>query len=276
MDAVNFLWIVGVLGILIIGLPAFGIFKDLRFFFRYRLREKWGWYLPLERVFLDPIEQFLPYYQKLSTRDRQRFHHRVRLFIRAKQFIPRGDLRQVTPEMIGLISGIAVMLTMGLPLITFPSFKRILIYPTDYYNKINRAYHKGEVNLRHGLIILSWEHFVKGVANTRDGINLGIHELAHALHFEDRMVNREYNYLHASLLNYWSEHARAERAKIESGQDHLFRPYAATNDEEFFAIAVENFFERPQEFQDDLPKLYHILSNLLKQDPITGRIGEER
>jgi Mlc titration factor MtfA (ptsG expression regulator) len=37
---------------------------------------------------------------------------------------------------------------------------------------------------------------------------------------------------------------------------------------EFFSVAVENFFERPQEFKTILPELYSILAQLLRQDPI--------
>jgi MtfA peptidase len=39
------------------------------------------------------------------------------------------------------------------------------------------------------------------------------------------------------------------------------------NEHEFFAVAVENFFERPQEFKNAIPELYAILIKLLNQDP---------
>ena len=48
---------------------------------------------------------------------------------------------------------------------------------------------------------------------------------------------------------------------------HFLRKYALTNKEEFFAVAVENFFERPAAFKTALPELYSILAKLLKQDP---------
>jgi len=38
------------------------------------------------------------------------------------------------------------------------------------------------------------------------------------------------------------------------------------NEHEFFGVAVENFFERPQEFKNAIPDLYAILSKLLNQD----------
>jgi len=55
---------------------------------------------------------------------------------------------------------------------------------------------------------------------------------------------------------------------IEAGSHPFFRAYASTNEQEFFAVAVENFFERPQDFQQEFPKLYSILVLLLKQNPL--------
>jgi MtfA peptidase len=47
----------------------------------------------------------------------------------------------------------------------------------------------------------------------------------------------------------------------------LLRAYAGTNQPEFFAVAVEYFFELPREFKQDLPELYAVLSAMLRQDP---------
>ena len=38
--------------------------------------------------------------------------------------------------------------------------------------------------------------------------------------------------------------------------------------EEFFAVAVENYFERPEKFLEELPHFYNILAKILNQDPI--------
>ena len=50
----------------------------------------------------------------------------------------------------------------------------------------------------------------------------------------------------------------------------LFRsPYAGANEYEFFAVALEYFFEKPTEFKSALPDLYDTLKKLLNQDPIS-------
>jgi MtfA peptidase len=42
------------------------------------------------------------------------------------------------------------------------------------------------------------------------------------------------------------------------------------NQHEFFSVAVENFFERPQALKSAMPELYTIVSKLLNQDPASG------
>jgi MtfA peptidase len=51
----------------------------------------------------------------------------------------------------------------------------------------------------------------------------------------------------------------------EEGQ-HFFRAYGYTNLAEFFAVATENFFERPNEFKKAVPELYAALAKVFKQD----------
>lgn len=55
---------------------------------------------------------------------------------------------------------------------------------------------------------------------------------------------------------------------LQTNEQHFFRLYAFESMEEFFAVAVENFFERTQQFQQEQPDLYIILANLFKQDPL--------
>jgi Mlc titration factor MtfA (ptsG expression regulator) len=47
----------------------------------------------------------------------------------------------------------------------------------------------------------------------------------------------------------------------------VLREYAATNPTEFFAVATEHFFERPQELRDAHPSVYAELKAFYRQDP---------
>ncbi len=213
-----------------------------------------------------PLQKYFKYYQQLNTKNKDLFERRVQKFIHLKDFIPRG-LTEVTDEMKTLIAGSAIQITFGLPRIYFSHFKKILVYPDDYYSKISRQYHQGEVNLNGGIIVLSWKNFARGYMDHQDGRNLGLHEMAHALRLENGILNNEYGFLDDGDLQEWTKLSYAEIELVRAGNSHFFRDYAATNSQEFFAVAVENFFERTMEFKEQKPALYAVLTRLLNQDP---------
>ena len=213
-----------------------------------------------------PLEKYFKYYHKLNPPDKKLFEKRVQKFINLKTFIPRG-MAKVTDEMKALIAGSAIQLMMGFPKIYFRHFRRILVYPDNYYSKISMRYHQGEVNIG-GLLILSWKNFVEGYIDQKDGRNLGLHEMAHALRLENAIRNEEYGFLDDEVLKTWTDLCYREIHRMEDGGSNFFRSYAATNSQEFFAVAVENFFERSQEFLDWHPEMYKTLAQMLNQDPL--------
>ena len=183
----------------------------------------------------------------------------------SKQFVAR-EMSHVTDEMKVLISASAIQLTFGFPRVHLSYFKYILVYPEQFYSSSSQQFHKGEVNPQAKTIVLGWKHFVEGYLES-DGRNLGLHEMAHALRLENRVMNHEYNFLDEHVLHSWEMQATRAMKEINAGTEDFFRAYGATNREEFFAVAVENFFERPTEFSEKHPKLYDTLCNLLRQDP---------
>ncbi len=253
----------------------YNVFAIIRAIVRWYLGDYINTYLLVARLdplYKKPIQRYLNYYKQLNPSEKVVFEKRVQKFINQKQFIAR-DMDKVTDEMKALIAGAAIQLTYGYPSVYFTHFKRILIYPDDYYSNISQRYHKGEVNMG-GLIVLSWKNFVDGYIDYKDGRNLGLHEMAHALRLENAVKNEEYGFLDDDILRIWTDLCYREIEKMELGESDFFRAYAATNSQEFFAVSVENFFERPEEFSNWHPKMYNTLSKLLNQDPLKiGRLG---
>jgi hypothetical protein len=178
----------------------------------------------------------------------------------------------VQEEMKVMISACAAQLLHGFDeRITLTHFSRIVVHPEAYRSARKDRRHQGEVNPKAGVIRLSWPHFVQGYARSSDAHNVGLHEMAHALWFEDFIPNHEDGFLDPSLLEDWKILGDQEMAAIKAGKPSLLRAYAATNQEEFFAVAVEYFFERSIEFREQLPELYSVMSGLLDQDPAAGR-----
>lgn len=225
-------------------------------------------YLPLRKLNKHQqviVKNHSSFYGKLNQKQQRHFEKRVKRFIYLKKFIPRGKLTEITTEMKLLIACCAIQMTYGFPKIYFEHFTRILIYPDNYYSTITRKYHQGEVNTK-GIIVLSWNNFLKGFQDTTDGINLGFHELAHAMHFENLIFNREYNFISKSLLRKFWKIANQEIHEIQNGEPSLMRPYAATNLPEFFAVVLENFFERPSQLHLHNRELFLLTAKILNQE----------
>ena len=211
------------------------------------------------------LDRHFTYYRNLPHIEKMRFVVRVKEFQDSKIFIGREDL-EVTQEMKILIAASAVQITFGLKDYLISHFKVINIYPEHYHSSRTRKHHKGDVNIR-GAISLSWKHFQEGYANLTDNLNLGIHEMAHALDVSD-IGSGEYDYFFSRYYDRWAREAIEELNRMRKGEKSILRDYASTNIREFFAVSVEHFFESPEELQAHLPELYKQMCILLNQDPL--------
>lgn len=173
----------------------------------------------------------------------------------------------VTQEMKVLIAASAVQLTFGLPEVQLAGFDKIFVYPSKYFSKVNKIYQTGEVDAR-GTISIAWEAFEKGYSNPTDGYNVGLHEMAHALTFENRKSDFELNIFDKETYRDWKKAVVKEFKRIRNGERSFLRYYAFSNQEEFFPVCTEYFFERPVDFKRERPELYEALCKLLKQDPV--------
>jgi Mlc titration factor MtfA (ptsG expression regulator) len=237
------------------------------FYFLQKAKIKLG-ILKLKNDDLEILGKHFSYYRQLNSKHQKDFENRLVFFLSIKQFIPR-KIERVTREMELLIGATAVMISFGFQDVTLKHFKKILVYNDNYYSTINKQYHQGEVNPRLGIIVISWKNFVRGMENESDGVNLGIHEMAHALKLENQIhYNGESNFFNPKRWMDFSVLAKKEIERIMDGEESIFRNSAANNPHEFFAIALESFFENPQRLKDYDNGLYQSLVFLLKQDPI--------
>lgn len=256
----------------VIALVAYRFQQEVKVGYRYAGRKAApvkSWVLPVPQLYKDILQKYFPYYQSLGSPERAKFERKVCNFLYSKRFIPR-NISEVSIEARVLIAASAVQLTFGLPNIYLQHFDKILVYPNEYYSSITRQYHKGEVNPRFGIIVLSWKNFVEGFVTPNQSTNLGLHEMAHALRLENIIRNEEYNFFDERLIRRFDAYAGIICRNLHE-YGNFFRPYACTNEHEFFSVAIENFFERPASFKDQIPELYEILTLLLGQDPLKLR-----
>ncbi|APY07956.1 hypothetical protein BWZ20_06400 [Winogradskyella sp. J14-2] len=203
------------------------------------------------------------FYNRLNENEQAIFRHRLAVFMESKQFIGREGLT-VNQEMITLISATAVMLTFGFRNYLITLIDKIIIYPREYYSKINETYHRGETNPQLKAIVFSWQDFKKGYRIGDDNLNLGIHEFGHAIHlnaYSNKDISSEiFKQGFSRLTRYLQAHKQV--------RDHLttskyFRAYAYTNQFEFFAVLLENFIETPEMFRTNYPELYQYMKRML-------------
>jgi MtfA peptidase len=216
------------------------------------------------------FEKNIHYYGQLNASDKKKFIARAFQLSKTLRIDGRSNFK-ITPEVRLLVATAYVQLTFGIENFILPGFQRFIIYPESYINPFTGRLHDGEVNPR-GVIVLSWKQLVKGYANPNDKINLGLHEMAHAFFHTVKSRKRQNNF-GSDSINKFSIVALEEINAIKSSDNHLLRKYASTNVSEFFAVAVEHFFEAPDELKSMLPKVYSSLSAILNQDPANKRFS---
>lgn len=222
---------------------------------------------PLDRGVIRYLQQYFPFYNKFTFRRKRKFEKRVKAFLNSFDYQLRGNMR-LTQEVQAVLGGAAARLSMYLPEECFDYYNTIVLYPDNYHSRFTGHNHKGEVNPGAQTIVFSWAAVLEGMDRHNDGLNLLMHEYAHALYFEHKLMHDEYEIFNEEAFHRVMEQATIEIEKIRKGDEHFLRKYAATNQEEFFAVAVENFFERSVSFKKELPELYGTLVLLFRQDPI--------
>jgi len=161
----------------------------------------------------------------------------------------------------------------------YASLRTILIYPSAFRSGEQSAdglvVHSGEARLGeswdNGPVVLSWPHSEQGGLNPEDGHNLVLHEFAHQLDALSGKANGIPVLGSARQMLRWasvfSEAYEMHRQTVMRGKASVLDPYGAENYAEFFATAIEVFFEKPARLKDEQPQVYGQLSKLLNLDP---------
>jgi hypothetical protein len=172
-----------------------------------------------------------------------------------------------------LVSAVAVQLTFGLEKFKLSYFDDIFILRDDYHYGFYSRPFMGHVDQTG--IYLSWDNFMKGISQQTPNCNVGLHEMAHALAYVNFVTQTEEDRLFKNEFPNFSKVARPIfTAMQQAGTRNLLGDYASTNYHEFWAVAVEIFFESPVNFRHELPELYEAMANVLNQDPLSFVSGK--
>lgn len=233
---------------------------------RYPLRRFLAVRKPLPPAVAGWLKADFPFYRYV---ERERFENDVKIILSEWTFEGVSGV-EVTDELRAAVAAGAALLLHGRPDREWPSRCTILLYP-DRFDDEYAAGAQGEFEgMAHsqGPVILSVESVRQGWENPGDGHNVVLHEMAHLLDYENNFANGAPSLIASESAAAWRELVRKEIRRVRIGRSML-RRYAAQNPAELFAVAVENFFERPDLMSRRHPELFAALRNIFRIDPLT-------
>ena len=226
------------------------------------------------------IADQVPLLNALPIDLRENLEGKINLFLEQIEFIGCDGL-EVTEEMRLSIAAQACLLVVNIDA-WYQNLRTILIYP-GAFRSIDKS-HDGYVvteretvrtgeSWNRGPVILSWQHSAAGAQNHTDGHNVVIHEFAHQIddlsgHTDGvPILAKDHSYAdwERVFVEAYDTHVR----NVEQGRRTVIDAYGAEGYEEFFAVSVEVFFEKPAVLKREEPEVYEQLSRLFRLDPET-------
>lgn len=204
-----------------------------------------------------------PFYQNLPDYFKCFFNYRLYKLIKSFDFVAVEAPFNADLAAKALLLAQANRLTLGFKEYKYNAFTTIEIHPDIYYSEMTHHWHKGDTSANEGVIRLSTKHLNEGDRVSDDGVNLAIHEFAHAIMMELFVGNER-----EGFFDNYVQYKNCVLQNIDICKNKaLLRSYAYTNDQEFFAVISEVFFEEPLLIKENVPELYKALCKLYNQQP---------
>jgi Mlc titration factor MtfA (ptsG expression regulator) len=232
---------------------------------------------PAKQVALPPdykelLMKHVAFYRSINNAEKIRFEKKI------KEFLGYVRIHGVNTS-VEDIDKLLVAASAVIPIFAFPEWKYynlrdVLLYP-DTFDK-NEFLSGNNTRNTLGMIgngamqrvmILSKPALHFGFENDSGKENTGIHEFVHLLDKEDgevdglpeALLNRQYIVPWLELMNQNIEAINAGNSDIDI--------YGSTNKAEFFAVASEYFFLRPDLFREKHEELYRLMTKIFHQEP---------
>lgn len=239
--------------------------------FRRSLRRWYTAHRPMPEEWRSWLETHVPLYGRLDEEARDHFDRDVRFVLDEYDFEGIGGV-EVTPALrLSVAAGVALMLH-GRPAWELPGSRTVLFYP----ERFNDAYYDSAAGEYDGMahqqgpIILTAPAVEDSWTNSFGADNVVLHELAHLFDFDNEGPDGVPSLVAPGSAADWQSLVRKEMQHVRSGRS-ILRPYAAEAPSEFFAVAVETFFEQPRRMARHHAALFEALVAFFHLDPRTGR-----
>jgi MtfA peptidase len=254
----------------------------------------------------------LPFLHRLSDAQAARLKAICETLLDRKTFTGAAGFT-LTDDIAVLIAAQAALPVLNLTPDLYDDMAGVIVYPATFVipqTEIDeagvvhewRAPVSGEALDAGGAIVLSWEDVQQSDA---PGYNVVIHEFAHKIDMRDGTANgcppfltayhqdidprrwqhvfagayrdfgQRVDRLDAQLPGDFDDRKPAYADRYNAVFDELpLDPYAATHPAEFFAVATEAFFVRPQPLAEAYPEAFRLLMMYYRQDPLDVTSGK--
>jgi Mlc titration factor MtfA (ptsG expression regulator) len=245
---------------------------------RYRLKRAIA--APFPQEWVEILEHNIGIYRYLPMPLRLQLRRLIKQFLHQKHFSGAGGL-EVTDEMRITIAAQACMLQLHRNTNLYPGLRYIIIYPTAFVVSRSQVDENGLVShgrqgmlgesWQNGKVILAWDNVLHGAQNFVDGRNVVLHEFAHQLDSETGSTDGAPLLGGQSSYRSWAGALSGEFLELQKdarrGKRSLMDHYGATNPAEFFAVATETFFEKPNRMAQHHEELFEVMKSYYLVDP---------
>lgn len=235
---------------------------------------------PFPPAWREVLRRRMPLFRTLPAAQQLRLKRQVQVLLAQVPFI--GCAGQVVDDEVRVtIAAQAALLLLGRGG-SFGNLREVLVYPGHFVVPQqdpgaggvvheHRAVLAGQ-SWQRGQVILAWDAVCDGAADPQDGQNVVVHEFAHQLDQDTGAANGAPYVGRGALQRAWAATMQREfealHRRLAQGEPGALDPYAATSPAEFFAVASEVFFERPQALVEERPALYEQLRRCYRLDPL--------
>ncbi len=218
---------------------------------------------------IDYVTEYLPIFDLLPPEEARTFLHHLKILVWEKHWVGAMDF-ELTERVQVIIAAQGARMARGLPENVFDRLSEFVVYGVDFVRPDDDLPGPmlGEAH-PFGTVVLSWPSVEESLRFPCVALNPVLHELAHILdmssgYFDGTPVlHRGADY--EPWATVFTKYFEAIRDRPEeSFLDH----YGATDASEFFAVAVEAFFDLPDLMAYEAPDLFELLRRYFRIDPI--------
>ena len=211
----------------------------------------------------------VPFYKNLDDERKRSFESRAAHFLSDVKIT--GVKTEVTELDRILVAASAIIPIFAFPGWEYTNLNEVLLYPETFSEEFEQEGADRRIlgmvgnGAMQNVMIISQHELRQGFLNTTGKTNTAIHEFVHLVDKTDGSTDGlPENIVPEQYITPWLKMMHRKITEIRKGKSDI-DPYGATNEAEFFAVASEYFFERPDLLKQKHPELFELLEQIFSR-----------